>query len=92
METEPEKHRIMMEEKVLEVLKKSTKPLPPQEIAHQVGFSRPFNQAALVNPILFTLLEREEIVRITNKNGTKPHYIISAPASTELATSVNTSK
>lgn len=77
-----------MEEKILEVLKKATEPLPPQEIAHQVGFYRPYNQAALVNPVLFGLLQRDEIVRITNDRGAKPHYSIS----TTLAADVNTTK
>lgn len=67
-----------MEEKILEVLRKATKPLPPQEIAHQVGFLRPYNQAALVNPTLWKLLERDAIVRTTNTGGKKPHYSITA--------------
>ena len=65
-----------LEQKILDVLKKDNALLTPQEIAHRVGFARPNNQASKVNPTLYTLLERGEIVRATNLQGHKPHYAI----------------
>lgn len=81
--TEDKKHEL--EEKILETLRKASKPLPPQEIAHLVGFLRPYNQAATVNPTLWKLLERDEILRTTTEDGKKPHYSISATMITDKA-------
>ncbi len=74
-----------VEEKIMEVLKKANKPLTPQDIAHQVGFRRPHNQASNVNPTLFDLLERNEIERTTNQQGNKPRYSIPATVITATA-------
>jgi len=69
-----------LEEKILAVLRSATKPLTPPEIALQVGFKRPNNKASTVNPTLYKLLERGEIVRTTNEQGNKPHYAIATSA------------
>jgi Fe2+ or Zn2+ uptake regulation protein len=74
-----------LQEKILEVLRKATKPLTPQDIAHQVGFRRPHNQASHVNPTLYDLLERKEIERTTNQQGNKPRYSIPATLITAKA-------
>jgi Fe2+ or Zn2+ uptake regulation protein len=74
-----------LQEKILEVLRKAPKPLTPQDIAHQVGFRRPHNQAANVNPTLYDLLERNQIERTTNQQGNKPRYSIPATLITAKA-------
>lgn len=68
-------HQIL-KEKILKVLKETTDPMTPQAIAHLVGFEKPYNQAATVNPTLWKLLESNEIIRTTNHNSNKPHYAI----------------
>jgi len=62
--------------KIAEVLRNATQPMTPQEIAHLVGFGKPNNQAATVNPTLWKMVEANEIIRTTKLNGNKPRYAI----------------